>query len=100
MDRYVTFGQKYAQEPHPVLGPAMHPNGWLRVTNLPEDDEVAARMYLFRMLGTYWAFDYTEEPDAGTFVYGELAVLDFDTDRIRIYESERALRPGFQGSEG
>ena len=58
---YVTFGQKYRQEQHPVLGAAYGcavPDGWVV---FEADDEAQARNKIFAALGHAWAFVYDEE---------------------------------------
>jgi hypothetical protein len=55
MTFYVTFGQKYRREEHP-LWPLAHPDGWLEVEAPSEKD---ARLLLHKALGKYWGFIYT-----------------------------------------
>lgn len=56
MTFYVTFGQKYAREPHPTLA-AAHPDAWVEVD---ADSEMEARQLVFRALWSKWAFMYAE----------------------------------------
>jgi len=53
---YVTFGQKYAREPHPTLA-AAHPDGWVEVE---ADSEMAARRLALDHLDDRWAFMHAE----------------------------------------
>jgi hypothetical protein len=46
----VTFGQKYAQNPHPRW-PAAHPDGWLAVL---AEDVAEARRWIYQELGIHW----------------------------------------------
>ena len=59
---FVTFGQRYAREEHPVL-PTAHPDVWLEV-QAPHYD--AARELVIEALGSRWSNLYEEddwEPD-------------------------------------
>lgn len=56
MKFYVTFGQKYANEPHPKL-PEAHPNNWVEVEAW---GEMAARAIVHAHLGMNWAMIYDE----------------------------------------
>ena len=51
---YVTFGQKYRNEPHPQKG---HPDGWF---TFYADNEEDARKMALDYLGNRWAFMYEE----------------------------------------
>lgn len=53
---FVTFGQQYRHEPHPVLRSA-HPDGWFEVRGAV--DEMEARVVVAALLGTAWSFIYT-----------------------------------------
>lgn len=55
IDLYVTFGMKYAREPHPTY-PKAHPDGWLRITAPTVED---AFNLIARRIGTAYAFYYT-----------------------------------------
>lgn len=66
---YVTFGIKYAREPHPTFA-AAHPDGWVTIE---APDEIAARTVAFERLGIYFAFIYYDAPDGCLFPRGELA---------------------------
>jgi len=54
MTYYVTFGQRYRIEPHPILSNA-HPDGWVEVES---DSEADARRLTFHHLKNRWAFMY------------------------------------------
>jgi hypothetical protein len=54
MKFFVTFGQKYRREPHPYGG---HPDGWFE---LEAESQGEAREKLCAVIGTTWAFIYTE----------------------------------------
>ena len=74
---FVTFGQKYAREPHPTF-PGAHPDGVLRVVAEDEDD---AHRLVFDTIGTHWAFLYSEDRLAKSmnfYPYGVTHVLDSD----------------------
>jgi hypothetical protein len=69
---YVTFGQKYRTEPHPVMETA-HPDGVVEVSAINED---AARVIVTDKLGAAWAFLYPEDKlDLNHYPLGVLAVL-------------------------
>jgi hypothetical protein len=53
----VTFGFRYAREPHPTF-PAADPNGWLTVM---APDEETARALVVARIGRAWAFMYPAE---------------------------------------
>lgn len=76
---YITFGIKYADEPHPTF-PAAHPDGWLTVVNAA--DHEAARAAAVEALGTAWAFDYIEPPSRKYCPRGELGQLDARTGAL------------------
>lgn len=50
----ITFGVRYADEPHPLFLPA-HPDGWVAVLAVSED---AARRLVHARIGNAWAFIY------------------------------------------
>ena len=56
MKFYVTFGQKYALEPHPKLTGA-NPDNWVEVEAW---GEMAARAIVHEHLGCHWAALYDE----------------------------------------
>lgn len=56
MKFYVTFGQKYRDEPHPHL-PLAHPDNWVEVEAW---GEMAARAIACENLGKYWSGIYDE----------------------------------------
>lgn len=76
-DFYVTFGQKYQQEPHPVASWA-HPDGYCRIT---APDYEKAQKTAFAALGEYWAFMYPEKhfDDRVKSIYprGELQHIEY-----------------------
>lgn len=51
---FVTFGQRYRTETHPVFADA-HPDGWVTIV---ADSEEQARRVAFGLLGRQWAFLY------------------------------------------
>lgn len=65
----VTFGQQYAQDPHPRW-PWAHPDGWVTVV---APNYEAARAAAFGMLGRFWAFIYGPGADE------EIADVDWAT---------------------
>lgn len=74
---YVTFGQKYRHEPHPMFKDA-HPEGWVRVEAV---DEYEARNLIASCIGPVWSFIYDERrfnPEAAKMRWypkGELASI-------------------------
>lgn len=70
---YVTFGQRYRHEPHPVLGDAYGsdvPDGWIEIT---ADCYACARARAFGALGERWADIYDAETfDPSYFPAGRL----------------------------
>lgn len=72
---YISFGLKYAREPHPRLSFA-HPDGYLAVE---APDYRTALATAFGLTGGAHAFDYAERPSDVTFPRGELArVIVYD----------------------
>jgi hypothetical protein len=66
----VTFGCKYAREPHPSF-PDAHPDGWVTIV---APDEMAARRVAHERLSGQYAFIYApEEWEPEWFPRGELA---------------------------
>lgn len=61
-DYYVTFGQRYAREPHPTF-PGAHPDGYVVIEAA---DEEAARATAYTVFDNRYAFIYPEPP-AGEF---------------------------------
>ena len=57
MKFYVTFGTKYADEPHPHF-PSINPDGWVEVE---AENESVARQIIYDLLGDKWAFIYSED---------------------------------------
>lgn len=53
----LTFGQKYAREPHPLY-PAAHPDGYVVIE---ADDYDAARLAVANTFAIYWCDLYTPE---------------------------------------
>jgi hypothetical protein len=68
---YVTFGQRYAREPHPTF-PAAHPDGYVVIV---APSEPIARAAAFSAFGTAWAFIYERPPEPRFAPRGELARL-------------------------
>jgi hypothetical protein len=54
---YVTFGQQYRHEPHPV-SKNIHPDGYVKIDALTLSE---ARDKAFEMLGYKWSFIYEEK---------------------------------------
>ncbi len=69
---YVTFGCKYAREPHPVLENA-HPDGWVE---LHAESAVVARIKVKEIFGdTYSMLRLEEDWDPSFYPRGRLAVM-------------------------
>jgi len=69
---FVTFGQKYRQEPHPNGG---HPDGWFEVE---AESYSEARGKTANAIGNRWAFIYAEPVfDKALYPLGKLAELSF-----------------------
>jgi len=77
---FVTFGQRYRQETHPVFPPA-HPDGWLRVVGAA--DITQAREAAFKTLGSQWSNIYADELHPETFPLGELGRLRANSLELR-----------------
>jgi len=76
---YVTFGQQYAIEPHPLGWP--HPDGWLTIVAENED---MARKCAYALLEDRWSFMYSEEDFDPTFYpLKELYRVRFTTEGVR-----------------
>lgn len=59
MKFYITFGQRYRRETHPVLGDRPDlPDGWLTIEAATE---IAARYWLVANLDNAYAFVYEED---------------------------------------
>ena len=73
---YLTFGQKYRHEPHPLGG---HPDGWFTIT---APDKSHARELIFQLCGPQWAFLYSEREFDAThracYPLGELKLIDYN----------------------
>lgn len=72
---YVTFGQKYRREAHP-LQPWVHPDGWLLVC---ADDEDTARAAAVSCVGQFFSNIYTHaefKGDRDLYPKGELNRID------------------------
>lgn len=71
---YLTFGQKYRQNLHPlaVNGIYPHPDGWVTIEADTYDE---AKEIAYVTFGVHWSFIYTLEPDVGMFPRGELTVI-------------------------
>lgn len=54
---YLTFGQRYRHERHP-LGTKIHPDSYVRVE---APSPVEARHQVWELIGSKWAFLYSEE---------------------------------------
>ena len=76
---YITFGQKYRNEQHPMWKNTktqyIHPDGYWEV-NAP--DYESAREGVFRTLGKYWAFLYEIEPDKNIFPLGKIGQININ----------------------
>lgn len=78
---YITFGQKYAREAHPVDGRA-HPDGWFEyVADTYAEASAAARRHLLAGDGfgrdvPLFACDYEDRPDPEWYPRGCLARFD------------------------
>lgn len=69
---YVTFGARYAREPHPKWALA-HPDGYLV---LEAEDEPFAREAAWKLCGQHWAFIYTQEQMFADVRHGGLTADD------------------------
>ena len=82
---YITFGQKYRNETHPVDDRA-HPDGWFEYqAGTWVDASDAARRHLLAGDGfgrdvPLFAFDYDERPDHGMYPRGCLARFNVGPD--------------------
>ena len=82
---YVTVGQRYRHETHPVDERA-HPDGWFEYQAHPgADASDAARRHLlgddgFGRKVPLFAFDYDDQPDHGMYPRGCLARFDVHPD--------------------
>ena len=82
---YITFGQKYRNETHPVDDRA-HPDGWFEYQAHPgADASDAARRHLlgddgFGRKVPLFAFDYDDQPDPDMYPRGCLARFDVADD--------------------
>lgn len=62
---FVTFGQRYAREPHPTF-PEAHPDGVLAVAAETYDE---ARELIAEAVGVHYAFDYPVGPDLPSWLH-------------------------------
>lgn len=77
---FVTFGQKYAREPHPTF-PGAHPDGVLRVV---AKDGADALLRVCETIGSFWAFMYNEEQITESMHFYPAGVTHvLDSDGIR-----------------
>lgn len=82
---YITFGQKYRHETHPVDDRA-HPNGWFEfVADTWAEASSAARRHLlgddgFGRKMALFAFNYDEQPDPDMYPRGCLARFNVGPD--------------------
>ena len=83
---YLTFGQKYAEEPHPKFALA-HPNGYVRIQ---AENYEQAREFAFREFGPYWAFLYDEEDFAENL---DMQTSHYPGGRIGDFKAGPALAP-------
>ena len=65
---YVTFGDRYRRESHPVCG-WVHPDGYLVIEATDHD---TARQAAFNVTGGKFAFMYQDQPDLQYFPLGEI----------------------------
>jgi hypothetical protein len=76
----VTFGQRYAKEPHPTWT-AAHPDGWVTVI---ADDCKTARRWAYANFGIHWCDLYEADAhpstDAELYPLGELARFRNDSE--------------------
>lgn len=93
---YVTFGQRYRYETHPVDGRA-HPDGWFEyVADTYSEASVAARRHLLGDDGhgspvALFAFDYEDRPSGEWYPRGCLARFGV-TDQGRAHDLEEITR--------
>lgn len=75
---YITFGQQYRQEKHPVS--YVHPDGYVKIIAKDADQ---ARAKAFEVFGKRWSFFYEEVPKAEHFPLGVLETLYLDNPLVR-----------------
>lgn len=81
----VTFGRRYAHEPHPSF-PGAHPDGWLTVEAADGLSYEAIRAGVIQILGTNWCALYDaarqdpEDEDELYYPMGELARIHLTED--------------------
>lgn len=72
---HITFGVKYATEPHPTF-PNADPEGWLEIRG-PGITEEQARGIAVALLGPHWAFCYrADRHDLKYYPHGAVAVVE------------------------
>ena len=74
---YLTFGQKYRREPHP-LGASSNPNGYVEVY---APDELDARQQVVELIGSAWSMLYSEEEfTSDEYAFEEMRTVDYFPD--------------------
>ena len=72
---YLTFGQKYRREPHPALGSAANPDGYVEVC---AQDEAHARSQVVELIGDKWSMLYTEDEFfSEKYAFEEMRTVDY-----------------------
>lgn len=71
---FVTFGQKYFHDPHP-LGDVANPNGWVEVE---AQNELDARKQVIGLIEDKWSMLYTEEEfTSEKYAFEEMRTMDY-----------------------
>lgn len=70
MRAIITFGQKFAREPHPIL-PNAHPDGWYEIEVPDDTDQAGLNTIVYAILGSDWSMAYRPDflsPDWESFL--------------------------------
>lgn len=89
---YLTFGQKYRREPHPI-GMGANPDGYVEV-HAP--DEAHARSQVVELIGDKWSMLYTEDEFfSEKYAFEEMRTVDyFPAGRSGIIRDGKFNPPG------
>lgn len=73
-NHYLTFGQKYRREPHP-LGMGASPDGYVEVC---AQDGLAARKQVVELIGSAWSMLYSEDEFfSEEYAFEEMRTVDY-----------------------